>query len=134
MAQTQFDPAKDNCDLMIADYWESAVEPFVPEIEEAPTISNLEIIYSGSPSVRAGGGYKKFTLKTCINGELLDVTDAVGWSVNFGGNEDKLEYLIQDNVFKVKCLNDYSLIGQTFSITAKSENSSKSIVVEVTSL
>ena len=134
MAQTQFDPAKDNCDLMIADYWESAVEPFVPEVEETPTISNLEIVYSGSPSVRAGGSYKKFTLKQRVDDELVDFLENVEWSVDFDGSEDKLTCLTQDNVFKVKCTNDYSLIGKTFIITANSEYGSKSVVVEVASL
>jgi hypothetical protein len=134
MAQTQFDPAKDNVDLMIADYYESAVEPELPELEEVPTISDLEIIYSGKPAVRAGGGHKKFTLKARIGGELTDVTEDVEWSIDFGGNEDKLECIVQDNIFKVKCINDYSLIGKTFAVTADSEHSSKSIVVEVISL
>lgn len=138
MAQTQFDPAKDNCDLMIADYWESAVEPILPEIEENPVVSKFEIVYSGSPVVRAGGSYKKFTLKQNVEGELVDVSDNVEWNVewnvDFDGSENKLTYLTQDNIFKVKCVNDYSLIGKTFTVTAKNEHGSKSIVVEVTSL
>jgi hypothetical protein len=134
MAQTQFDPARDNVDLMIADYWESAVEPELPEVEETPTISDLEITHSGKPAVRAGGGYKKFRLKDRIDGKLVDTSDDVEWSVDFGGKEDKLECSVEDNIFKVKCVNDYSLIGQTFTITAESAHSSKSIVVEVTSL
>ena len=134
MAQTQFDPAKDNCELMIADYYESAVEPELLETEETPTISNLEIVYSGSPAVRAGGGYKKFTLKQLVDGELINASDDVEWSIDFGGNEDKLICSVQDNIFKVKCINDYSLIGKTFTITAENEHSSKSLVVEVTSL
>lgn len=134
MAQTQFDPSKDNCDLMIADYWESAIEPELPELEETPTISDLEITYSGKPAVRAGGGYKKFKLQSRVDGKLVDVSDDVEWSVDFGGNEDKLECSVQDNIFKIKCTNDYSLIGKTFAITAESEHSSKSIIVEVVSL
>ena len=134
LAQDQFNPATDNADLMIADYWESAVEPELPELEETPTVTYHEIIYSGTPSVRAGGGYKKFRLKTRMNGELVDTSEDVEWSVDFGGKEDKLECSVSDNVFRVKCLDDYSLIGQTFTITAESEHSSKSIIVEVTSL
>ena len=134
VAQTQFDPAKDNVELGIADYWESAVEPELPELEEVPTVSTLEIVYSGKPTVRAGGGFKKFTLKTRVNDQLVDVVDDVEWSVNFDGNEDKLELSVKDNICKVKCVNDYSLIGQTFTITAESMHSSKSIIVEVTSL
>jgi hypothetical protein len=106
----------------------------LPETEENPTVSDLEIVYSGSPAVRAGGGYKKFTLKARIDGELVDTTEDVEWSVDFGGNEEKLECSVSGNVFKIKCTNDYSLIGKTFTVTAESEYSSKSIIVEVISL
>ena len=134
MTQEQFNPATDNAELMIANYYENAVEPEILEIEEIPTISDLEIIYSGSPAVRAGGGYKKFTLKERVNGELIDAKCDIEWVVNFDGNEDKIQYITTDNVFKVKCVNDYSLIGHTFTVTAKSEHSSQSIIVEVISL
>ena len=149
MAQTQFDPAKDNVDLMIADYWESAVEPELPELEEIPTIFDLEITYSGKPAVRAGGGYKKFTakirtdgklddvsegVKWSINDELVDIIDNSEWSINFGDKEGKLICFGKNNILKVKCTDDYSLIGKTFTITAESEYSSKSLIVEVTSL
>lgn len=134
MTQEQFDPAKDNAELMIADYYDSYVEPEMPEVGEVPTVSNLEIVYSGKPAVRAGGGYKKFTLKTRSGDDLVDTTGHVEWDVDFGDNKDKLEYSVKDNTFKVKCLNDYSLIGATFTITATSAHSSKSIVCEVISL
>jgi hypothetical protein len=104
-------------------------------MEETPTISDLEIVYSGKPAVRAGGGYKKFTLKARVDGKLVDTTEDVEWSVEFpDGDLTKLETSVANNVFRVKCLNDYSLIGKTFTITAESEYSSKSIVCEVISL
>lgn len=135
MAQGQFDPAKDNAELMVADYWESAVEPEILEIEEVPTFSDLEIVYSGKPAVRAGGGYKKFTLKARIDDKLVDVVDEIEWSVDFANNDStKLESSATGNIFKVKCLNDYSLIGQTFTITATSAYNSTSLIVEITSL
>lgn len=134
LAQDQFDPAKDNVELMIANYYDSYVEPEILEFEEIPTVSNLEIVYSGSPAVRAGGGYKKFTLKERIDGKLVDITD-VEWSIDFSDGElDKLEQSVKDNVFKVKCLPFYDLVGKTFTITANSKHSSKSLVVEVISL
>lgn len=134
MAQDQFDSAKDNAELMIANYYDSYVEPEVPELEEVPAISNLEIVYSGSPAVRAGGGFKKFTLKTRVNGELIDAND-VKWSIDFSdGSLDKLEQSIKDNVLKVKCLPFYDLVGKTFTIIATSKHSSKSLIVEVISL
>ena len=134
MAQAMFDPAKDNAELMIADYYQSYVEPELPEMEETPTVRDLEITYSGSPSVRAGGGYKKFVLKSRVDGNLIDVVEDVEWSIDFPDHEDNLECSVDDNIFRVKCLNDYSLIGKTFTITAESEYSSESIIVEVISL
>ena len=135
MTQEMFDPARDNADLMIADYWESAVEPEIKEMEEIPTFSNLEIVYSGNPAVRAGGGYKKFTLKTLVDDKFVDTTEDVEWGIDFAdGDPEKLECLVSDNIFKVKCKNDYSLIGKTFTITAASEHSSTSLIVEVISL
>jgi len=135
LAQDQFDPAKDNAELMIANYYESYVEPVLPEIEETPTFSDLDIVYSGKPAVRAGGGYKKFTLKARVDGKFVDTNEEVEWGIDFpDGDPTKLECTVVDNVFKVKCLNDYSLIGKTFTITATSEYSSTSIVVEVISI
>ena len=134
LAQDQFDSAKDNAELMIANYYDSYVEPEVLETEEIPTVSDLEIVYSGSPVVRAGGGYKKFTLKERIDGKLVDASD-VKWSIDFqDGGLDKLENSVKDNVFKVKCLPFYDLVGKTFMITAESKYSSKSLIVEVVSL
>lgn len=132
MTQEQFNPATDSAELMIADYYASAVEP---DIAEATSVSDLEITYSGQPAVRAGGGYKKFVLKSNVDGNLVDITEDVDWSVEFpGGDLEKLTTSFDANEFKVKCTNDYSLIGKTFTITAKCNNSSKSIIVEVASL
>lgn len=135
MTQEQFNAATDNSDLMIADYYDSSVEPEILEIEDIKNESNLEIVYSGQPIVRAGGGYKKFTLKERIDNELVDITEDIQWSVDFqDGDVSKLETSAENNVFKIKCLNDYSLIGKTFVVTAKNQNSSKSVTVEVGSL
>jgi hypothetical protein len=135
LAQTQFDPAKDNAELMVADYYQSYIEPEITEIEETPTFSDLEIVYSGKPVVRAGGGYKKLTLKSRVDDKLVDVVEDVKWDVNFtDGDLSKLECSMADNIFKVKCINDYSLIGKTFTVTATSKHSSTSLIVEVISL
>ena len=135
LAQDQFDPAKDNAELMIANYYESYVEPEILEVEETPTFSDLEIIYSGKPVVRAGGGYKKLTLKTRVDEQLVDADGDVEWTMDFpDGDLTKLECTAVNNIFRVKCLNDYSLIGKTFVVTATHKHSSRSIVVEVVSL
>ena len=140
MTQEQYNASYDDAELMIADYRKSYVEPEVLEVEEIPTVSDLEIIYSGKPAVRAGGGYKKFTLKTLVNGQLVKPEGNIEWDVKWNvKNPDeydgKLDISIQEeNIFKVKCAADYSLISTTFDIIAKNQNSSKSITVEVISL
>ena len=134
MTQEQFDPARDNAELMIGNYYESVVNPEILEVEEIPTFSDFEITYSGKPTVRAGGGYKKFVFKERIDGKLVDATSDVEWNVDFGEYQDKLEYCANGNIMKVKCTNDYSLIGQTFTIIAVNKHSSKSIVCEVIGL
>jgi hypothetical protein len=143
MTQEQYNAAVDDVELMIADYRKSYVEPELPELEEIPDSYDVdtsfikhdfEITYSGKPVVRAGGGFKKFVLKERIDGKLIDVSGDVKWSVDFGENVEKLERSVNGGIFKVKCINDYSLIGKTFTVTAESAYSSKSIIVEVTSL
>ena len=134
MTQEQYNAAVDDAELMIANYRTSAVEPEILETEEVPTTSDLEITYSNSPAVKAGGGYKKFTLKERVSDKLVDATGAVEWTVDFDGNEDKLECSVKDNTIRVKCKPDYSLIGKTFNLIARTKYSSKMLVVEVASL
>lgn len=134
LAQDQFDPAKDNAELMIADYYDSSVEPISSGIVENIKAKDLIITHSGQPSVKAGGGYKKFTLKDKSDGEVNDVVDEVEWTIDFQGNEDKLIVSTDGSVCKVKCTNDYSLIGKAFTIVARSGDSSTLLIVEVTSL
>ena len=133
MAQTQFDPVRDNASEMIADYYESAVEPQLPETAE-PTVQSFEITYSGSPAVRAGGGYKTFTLKEQVNDKLVAATN-VEWDIDFGANDaSKLASIETDNVIKIKCEADYHLIGQTFNLIAKCKGSTVQLTAEVISL
>lgn len=140
MTQEQYDPARDNADLLIANYYDSVVEPEISIPEEIPTISDFEIVYSGSPAVKAGGSFKKFTLKQYVDGELVNISIAEGydvWHIDFpDGDISKLELDKQGSVIRIKCLSDYLLIGKTFTLTAKNENGDnlKSLVVEVASL
>ena len=135
MTQEMYDSARDNAELMIGNYYEHKVEPELSETEEIPTVSDLEITYSGKPAVRAGGGYKKFVLKSRIDGKLVDCTEDVKWSVDFSdGDLSQLETSATGNIFKVKCKPNYSLIGKTFTITATTKYSSKSLIVEIVSL
>lgn len=128
MTQEQFSSSLDSFEHMVGGYYSSVINPEIPEQEEIPTVSDLEIVHSGKPSIKAGGGYKKFTLKTIVDGKLVDVADDVEWSID---DESKLTVSSEKNVVKIKCGNDYSLIGKTFTLTAKSRHNSKSITIEV---
>lgn len=135
MTQEQYSSSLDSFEHMIGGYYASTIAPEVPELEETPTVSDLEITYSGSPAVRAGGGFKKFTLKSRIDGKLVDCTEEINWSIDFpDGDSEQLETSAAGNIFKVKCKPDYSLIGKTFTITATTKYSSKSLIVEISSL
>lgn len=143
MTQEQYNAAVDDAELMIADYGKSYANvddnkemsiSVVNNLTSVQSSANLEITYSGKPSIRAGGGYKKLTLKSRIGDELVDVLDDIEWNIDFGGNEGKIEETIQGNILKVKCINDYSLIGKTFTVIATTKYGSKSLIMEVTSL
>ena len=135
MTQEQYSASLDNFDEMIGGYYTSTIAPEVPETEEVPTVSDLEITYSGSPAVKAGGGFKKFALKSRVDGKLVDYTEEVSWSIDFpDGDLEQLETSESENIIRIKCKPDYSLIGKTFAITATTKYGSKSLIVEVTSL
>ena len=134
MTQEQYNAATDDADLMIADYKKFSVKPEPADTDKEQSESNLEIVYSGSPAVRAGGGFKKFVLKSIVNGELIDPAGDVYWSFDFGNNRENIEDDAEGNEYRVKCKPDYSLIGSTFTITAQYADSTTSLVVEVISL
>lgn len=134
MTQEQYNAATDNADLMIADYTKFSVTPELADTDKEHDGTNLEIVYSGSPAVRAGGGFKKFVLKSIVDGELVDPIGDVDWSFDFGNNRENIEDDADGNEYRVKCKPNYSLIGSTFTITAQYGGSTKSLVVEVISL
>lgn len=143
MTQEQFNPATDNAEDMIANYYDgSSTNPEFVEDPKIPITSDLEIVCSGMSTVRAGGSYKKFTLKKYVDGKLTDIVvddpNSVEWNIDpiddpTKFDRDKFTCESNGNIFKVKC-SDYSFIGNKFSITASVQNSSASIIAEVISL
>lgn len=135
MTQEQYSASLDSFEHMIGGYYASTIAPEVPETEEIPTVSDLEITYSGSPAVKAGGGFKKFCLKSRVDGKLVDCTEEVSWGIDFpDGDWEQLETSVSRNIIRIKCKPDYLLIGKTFTITATTKYSSKSLIVEIASL
>lgn len=133
MTQEQFNPATDNAELMLGDYYQTAVQPIPEEIVES---NELQFTYSGSPAIKAGGSYKKFTLKHIVDDIPEVISSKVIFTVvpnGFDISDLELDYIEEQNTIRIKCTN-YLLIGKTFTISAECEYGNKSIVCEVVSI
>lgn len=137
MTQEQYNPDKDNVDLMIGDYYQSAVTPEVDNNSNVDQESDkLRFVCNGSPVVKAGGGYKKFTLKYTDEESDYDITSDIDFTiVSNDFDTSELALICENNVAKIKCNANYSLIGKTFMLSANSsEYGTKTIIVEVGSI
>ena len=141
MTQEQFNSSTDDEIEMIANYKTPLEETDVPDVQVPPVNNNLEIVCSGQPAVRAGGGYKKFTLKQNLDGQLVDAEEVDYWIAKFPDGDDTelkfdLEYKVDRNIScKVKCGPAYDRIGHQFILYAYSNTGLlASIAVEVTSI
>ena len=110
MSQNTFDQIHDNADLMLANYYDSSVEPVEPDI--AQEISGTATIsYSGTkPTIKVGGSAKTFTPVFSVEG-----TTVAQWLVSDenGNISDNENYTIErdgENL-KIKVELNYNLIG-----------------------
>ena len=130
--QETFDPAHDNEELMLANYYDSPILPETPD----PVVelhNPVAITYSGTqPTLRVGGNFKTFTpsfkdesvvpQKWMISDENGDVT------------ADTENYIIEyeDNKLKLKIARNYNLIGKVLIIQViGSDGSTGEIKMEV---
>lgn len=130
--QEPFDPAHDNEELMLANYYDSPILPETPD----PVVelhNPVAITYSGTqPTLRVGGNFKTFTpsfkdesvvpQKWMISDENGDVT------------ADTENYIIEyeDNKLKLKIARNYNLIGKVLIIqVVGSDGSTGEIKMEV---
>lgn len=111
LAQTLFNEKTDNAELMIADYYKSAVKPV-----EDVVVNTASITYSGTkPTIKVGGSYKVFTPLFSVEGETV-----AQWTIRDGdddisGDENyTIEY--EDQKLKLKAANNYYLIGKLLTI------------------
>lgn len=97
--QDQFNPVTDNKELMIADYYKSPLNPIEENIIE----------YSGDAVVKVGGSYKLFS---------YDSGEVYTWDIN-GIPDDKYDAVVnsEQNQIKIKIVEDYNLIGSTFTLS-----------------
>lgn len=122
--QETFDPVHDNEELMLANYYDSPIEP-----ESSDSVAELHnpvaITYSGTqPTLRVGGNFKTFTpsfkdesvvpQKWMISDENGDIT------------ADTENYIIEyeDNKLKLKIARNYNLIGKVLIVQVIGSNGS----------
>lgn len=132
LAQTEFNDKTDNVDLMIADYWSSAVEPAEPDIEEE-IFGTAEITYSGiKPTIKVGGSWKVFTPVFGGEGVTVDkwlVSDENG---DIGGDTENYTIEHEGELLKLKVAQNYYLVGKVLIIQCiGSDASTAEVSIEI---
>lgn len=111
LSQQTFDPVHDNAELMLANYYDSTIEPVEPDIE-AELVGTAAITYSGiAATIKVGGSFKTFTpafsnegvtvQSWLISDEDGDISsDAENYTIEYSGEQ-----------LKLKVAQNYNLIG-----------------------
>lgn len=121
----------DNIELMIADY-----HRFVPTPVEPEESNIAEILYSGSPVLYVGSGFKKFTATfKDEDGNTLSLTPS--WNI-IVDNSSLLQYVETEtieNYIRIKVTNSL-LLGTSIKLELEDADKTASsfIILEVTSL
>ena len=123
--QDLYNPSKDNKELMIADYYSSAI---TPTPEEEVISKKYDIHYSGSPVVKVAGSYKTFSV------ENPDVDHTYTWNI-VGLKPEDYKLISEDSFIKIKVAKNYNLIGTTFTLELYVDGSlSNTLECEVSAL
>lgn len=130
--QDLFDPAVDNKELMIANYYSSNIEP----IEEKEIfLTKGEITCPGADVLKVGGSSKTLScvFKDADGIPVQNITPM--WTVK-GLPEDSYETERIGTIMKISVKRDFSLIGKILTITAENPNdgSTATLDLEVVSL
>lgn len=130
--QEDFDPNHDNAELMLANYYNSSIEPEVPNIQTEPH-KTASIVYNGAaPTLKVGGSFKVFT-------PIFDdesVTPKI-WLIKDENEEiisEMKDYIVEydGNKLKLKIARNYELIGKVLIIQViGTDNSTAKLQVEV---
>ncbi len=111
LVQTLFNESTDNAELMIADYWSSAVEPTEQDIVDE-LAGTAAITFSGKyATVKVGGNFKTFTPVFSTEGVAVDkwlVSDENG-DISVDDENYTIEY--DGDKLKLKVTQNYNLIG-----------------------
>lgn len=132
MKQTTFDENHDNAELMLANYYDTAMEPTAPDIEEE-LFSTASITFSGTkPTVKVGGSYKTFTPVFSMEGTTVDkwlVSDENG---DISGDTENYTIERDGELLKLKVAANYYLIKKTLIVqVVGSDKSTAQVEIEI---
>ena len=118
LSQGTYDATHDNAELMLANYYDSNVEPEYND-QDAYVISTATISYNGTqPTVKVGGSYKVFTASFSDENVTVDK-----WFVSDENGDisaDTSNYTIEYDGYqmKLKVSPNYSLVGRVIIVQA----------------
>lgn len=131
--QETFDPIHDHAELMLANYYDSPIEPEQPTVS-TPALKFVTITYSGTqPTIKVGGSWKTFTPQ--FEGQNVSVHQWVIKDENGVNVESMQDYTIEydGDKLKLKVARNYNLIGKVLTISVTgTDGSTGKIQVEVT--
>ena len=132
LSQQTFDPAHDNADLMLANYYSTSVEPTIPDIEEE-ILSTASITFSGTkPTVKVGGSYKTFTPVFSMEGTTVAkwfISDENG---DISGDTENYTIEYEGELLKLRVSQNYYLIGKVLIIQCVgSDGSTAQVEIEI---
>lgn len=132
LSQQTFDPAHDNADLMLANYYQCSVEPVEPDIV-AELSSTASITYSGTkPTIRVGGSVKTFTPVFSVEGTTVDkwlISDENG---DISGDTDNYTIEREGELLKLKVAANYYLIKKILIVQCVgSDKSTAQVEIEI---
>ena len=132
LSQKTFDPVHDNAELMLANYYDTATEPTVPDVEEEFS-GTASITYSGTkPTVKVGGSWKIFTPVFSVEG--VTVTQWLVSDENGDISGDAENYTIERDgeLLKLKISANYYLIKKVLVVqVVGSDKSTAQVEIEI---
>ena len=132
LSQQTFDPSHDNADLMLANYYDTSVEPVEPDIEQELS-GTASITYSGTkPTIKVGGSAKIFTPVFSIEGTTVAqwlISDENG---DISGDTENYTIEYEGELLKLKVAQNYYLIDKVLIVqVVGSDSSTAQLEVEI---
>lgn len=118
LARHQFNHNVDSKEHMIADYY--ATVETLKKVDKT-VLFDCRIVYNGTSDLKMGTPFKKYTAEVYCDGKLND-TLPVEWELVMSDEVDeKVTYVTDGNVLKIKCTFDSDLLNSHIRLIAANE-------------